>query len=139
VWKVPADGEQAVQLTKQGGYTAVESPDGKELYYERFAQSGIWMVPTTGGEETLLSDLISPNWSTWAVRPEGIYFVGDGKDSGLVLRVYDFTTRKVSQVARLGKGLVAGGGLSISPDGRWVLYSRIDHSSSNIMLVENFR
>ena len=142
VWKVSADGEQAVQLTKQGGYAAVESPDGKELYYERFAESGIWMVPTTGGEETLLSDLISPNWSTWAVRPEGIYFVGDGKDSGLVLRVYDFTTRKVSQVARLGKGaqiLVAGAGLSISPDGRWVLYSRIDHSSSNIMLVENFR
>ena len=142
VWKVPADGEQAVQLTKQGGYAAVESPDGKELYYERFAESGIWMVPTTGGEETLLSDLISPNWSTWAVRPEGIYFVGDGKDSGLVLRVYDFTTSKVSQVARLGKGaqiLVGGAGLSISPDGRWVLYSRIDHSSSNIMLVENFR
>jgi hypothetical protein len=30
------------------------------------------------------------------------------------------------------------GGLSVSPDGRWILYVR-EESESDIMLVENFR
>jgi Tol biopolymer transport system component len=34
VWKIPAEGGQAVQVTKKGGLAApVESPDGKTIYY----------------------------------------------------------------------------------------------------------
>jgi hypothetical protein len=31
------------------------------------------------------------------------------------------------------------GGLSVSPDSKWLLYSRIDEAASDLMLVENFR
>ncbi|HEX4947992.1 MAG TPA: hypothetical protein VFZ34_15075 [Blastocatellia bacterium] len=30
-------------------------------------------------------------------------------------------------------------GLTVSPDGCWLLYTRIDQSGSDIMLMENFR
>jgi hypothetical protein len=29
--------------------------------------------------------------------------------------------------------------LSISPDGRWVLYTQMDQAGSDLMLVENYR
>ena len=35
VWKVPAAGGQAVQITKRGGFAAFESQDGKSLYYAK--------------------------------------------------------------------------------------------------------
>jgi hypothetical protein len=30
-------------------------------------------------------------------------------------------------------------GMSVSPDGRWLLYSQIDDYSSDLVVVENFR
>src|SRR4029450_13781912 len=33
VWKVPASGGEAVRVTHKGGFMALESPDGKWVYY----------------------------------------------------------------------------------------------------------
>ena len=35
VWKMPAQGGDAIQITKKGGYAALESSDGQYLYYAR--------------------------------------------------------------------------------------------------------
>ncbi len=35
VWKMPANGGEAIQVTKDGGYAPLESPDGKFLYYTK--------------------------------------------------------------------------------------------------------
>jgi hypothetical protein len=31
------------------------------------------------------------------------------------------------------------GGLTLSPDGRWMLFTQMDQGGSELMLVENFR
>ena len=33
VWKIPANGGEAIQLTQDGGFAPLESPDGKFLHY----------------------------------------------------------------------------------------------------------
>jgi hypothetical protein len=38
-----------------------------------------------------------------------------------------------------GKPLVWEAGISISADGRWMLYTQVDEDSGDITLVENFR
>ncbi len=42
-------------------------------------------------------------------------------------------------VVSLEKRLTPFGALTVSPDGQRLLYSQIDQSGSDLMLVENFR
>ncbi len=43
-------------------------------------------------------------------------------------------------VGRVEKEPLAGPPtLTVSPDGRWLLYAQLDRQVSNILLVENFR
>ena len=57
MWKISPDGGEALPVTRQGGYVALESPDGKHLYYTKTGipenAEGIWEVPVEGGAETL--------------------------------------------------------------------------------------
>ena len=49
VWKMPSSGEPAVQVTRNGGFAALESPDGKFLYYAKgLTVPGLWRIPTDG-------------------------------------------------------------------------------------------
>ncbi|MGH7185573.1 MAG: LpqB family beta-propeller domain-containing protein, partial [Pseudomonadota bacterium] len=49
IWKMPASGGPAVQLTRKGGFEAVEAPDGKTIYYSKNSGvNGIWTVPSSG-------------------------------------------------------------------------------------------
>jgi hypothetical protein len=40
---------------------------------------------------------------------------------------------------QLEKPLGGVRGLTVSPDGRWILYTQFDQRGSDIMLMENFR
>jgi hypothetical protein len=53
------------------------------------------------------------------------------------LRYYDFASRGVRDVLNLEKYF--SDGLSISPDGRYLLYSQLDDLNSDIMIVESYR
>ena len=52
-----------------------------------------------------------------------------------------FATGQVTQVVALDKPPVryTFPGLSVSPDGRWILCALVERDTSDIMLVENFR
>jgi hypothetical protein len=68
---------------------------------------------------------------------EGGFYSIDGPSGETRLEYFDFATRRSTTVARnLGNVDV---GLTVSPDGRTILYSRVDSSIDDLMLVENFR
>jgi WD40-like Beta Propeller Repeat len=142
IWKVPIEGGQAMQVTRRGGFEGFESPDGRVFYYAKGRDvPGIWQIPVTGGEERLLLDHHKAGyWRLWTVVEKGIYFATANVTSHPIIEFFNFATGKVTQVATLNRPLSRSApGLTVSPDGRWMLFTQLDHSGSDILLVERFR
>jgi serine/threonine protein kinase len=144
VWKVPAGGGKAVQVTRNGGETAFESLDGKFLYYTKEyswpvsvdASAGLWKMPVTGGEENQVLRSVAPR--AFCPVNEGIYFIPEpGIDGKSSIQFLSFASTKVKRVAPISE--LPGEGLSVSPDGRSLLFNQLDEASSDLMLVENFQ
>jgi len=138
VWKVPAEGGQAMQVTKKGGFAALESPDGRFVYY---SNGPIWRVPVNGGEEMPIPGFSEAvPWGQWAVSEPGIYFVRlEASSSRSHIEFFSFATRQVTEIATLEKKIVGGPSLSVSSDGRRILFAQIDRNDSDLVFVENFR
>jgi Tol biopolymer transport system component/DNA-binding winged helix-turn-helix (wHTH) protein len=142
IWKLPVAGGQAVQVTKQGGFDSFEAPDGQWLYYAKGrGVPGIWRMPVAGGEETLVLDHHRAGfWRYWAVTEEGIYFTTAETPDRPLIEFFNFATGKVTTITTMEKRIDGNvPGLSVSPDGRTLIWSQLDQTSSDIMLMENFR
>jgi len=152
VWKAPAGGGEAVPVTKNGGFAAMESVDGRSVFYTNkidqapmtgapmtgvdTASMALWKIEVTGGEESRV--LPSVYRRNFALVNSGIYFVPEpGADGKYFIQFLDFATQKVKMVASIPRPPFLG--FSVSPDEHSILYSQIDESSSDLMLVENFR
>ena len=139
IWKMPAEGGSAVQVTKQGGFEGFESPDGQFFYYAKGrGVSGIWRVPVAGGQETpVLERRQAGLRRAWTVVAEGIYFATTETPSQPMIEFFNFATGKLTTIITIDKPFNAG--LSISPDGRWLIYTQVDRTGRDIMLMENFQ
>jgi dipeptidyl aminopeptidase/acylaminoacyl peptidase len=144
VWKSSVTGENTGPVTRNGGYEAFESPDGKTLFYTKnFFTNGLWSLPVEGGEEVALPQFSSVRPGNWAVADRGIYFV-DFSDVPLKkpapVRFFDLQKRQLSTVGaieifRLDTAI----SFSVTHDGRWMAWRQQDRSESNLMLIDNFR
>ena len=143
VWKMPwtpgaGRESEAVQVTKNGGFLALESPDCRFVYYANSRNNpGLWRVPVPGGEEIqVLPALDDPR--SFAVVEQGVYFIpprnADGTHS---IHFLEFAAGKTFPVATIDKPM--GPRLAVSPDGRSLLYAQVDQEGRDLMLVENFR
>jgi Tol biopolymer transport system component len=148
IWKVPASGGNAVQVPNGVGYAPLESPDGAYIYYVETLDkpSPLLRLPASGGVPVkVLEGVVLANF---VVLEGGIYYIDRPAGQGGVhyldrptgetrLQYFDFATRRSTTVAQnLGNVDLP---LTASPDGRTILYSRIDSSVDDLMLVENFR
>jgi hypothetical protein len=125
----------------KGAREAFESLDGRFVYYAKLDASGIWKVPVEGGEETRVLD--RGGQSVWALTGQGIFFFDlHGSTGAAALKFHNLATGKVTLLREFSKDTpvdTSGTALTVSPDGRWVLYTQYDQSGSNLMLVENYQ
>ena len=141
VWKSPAQGGQAVQVTRdKGAREAFESLDGKFVYFAKLNAPGIWKIPVEGGADTRVIE--QGQMGLWSLARLGICFFDLTHPAGPTLKLYDFATRQVRLLRQFSKEtliLANDTAISVSEGGRWILYTQIDQAGSDLMLVENFR
>jgi hypothetical protein len=70
----------------------------------------------------------------WTLSSGGIYFVPT--EAPKSVRYFDFATKHVRPIFEVDKDF--GSGLSVSADGRWVIYSLVGDLNSDIMVVDHF-
>jgi Tol biopolymer transport system component/DNA-binding winged helix-turn-helix (wHTH) protein len=138
LWKVPFKGGPPVRVTKNGGVYGIESDDGRFLYYSKSIQPGIWRMPLAGGEEVRILDQPGRQWFSWALSPNGIYFL-DGYPPDGKIKFFDFATGKTIFIFALEKPVPVLGGLASSSDGKSLLFGQLESSDSYVTLVKNFR
>ncbi|MEO6334744.1 MAG: hypothetical protein ABIO91_07145, partial [Pyrinomonadaceae bacterium] len=144
IWKIPVVGGDAIIVTKDGGYEALESQDGLSLYFIKFGVPGIFKLDTADpSHETLLvPDQAFESFGEWTVSSDGIYIAQhhyETKDKKPRIEFFSFETEKLEKITELEKDIASFPGLDLSPDGRWLIYGREDIRNHDISLVENFR
>jgi Tol biopolymer transport system component len=140
IWSMPSDGGAATQITRDGGMQAREGVDGM-LYYTKVPEdgAGLWRVPREGGPAVKVLD--KPFTGSWALNNKGIYFVDldVGAGSPRPVKFFSFATRQTTQIGTVEARVTQQAGLTISPDGRWLLYAKLERNEADLMLVDNFR
>jgi Tol biopolymer transport system component len=138
-WRIPSTGGEAVQITRHGAFQPEESPDGRLLYYGKYRTHGLWSIPVAGGEEQQILNSISGG--NWTVGSGGIYYFEfpEDPDAPKLAKFYSFKSGKSIQIGIVEPTVVDGyEGFSLSPDGRWLLYTD-SVKNSDLMLVDHFR
>jgi Tol biopolymer transport system component/DNA-binding winged helix-turn-helix (wHTH) protein len=140
VYRCPASGGDAVLLSK--GAEAInprESFDGKTVYFaSNYNQSTLTQValPWQPGSKSKVDGMpLIKNAELWTLSRSGVYFVP--AEASRSLRYFDFASRQIRPVFEVDKDFVSG--LSLSPAGRWIIYSLVGDVNSDIMLVDHFR
>ena len=90
--------------------------------------------PPSGGEPVKVLDGVV--WYNFCLVDGGAYYI-DRSEGETRLRYLDLATGRSTTVARnLGE---VGAWMTASRDGKTILYTRVDSSTDDVMLVDDFR
>jgi Tol biopolymer transport system component len=139
IWKLPVTGGAPTRVTPKTAIFALEGTDGKNIYFvegSTLAVAGaLWRQPLGQGAPEKLVDGVMP--LAFDVLDRGIYYLGDVAGGSVLF--YDFATRQSIVVAKSVAPSNASASLSVSADGRTILFTRIDTRVDDLMLVDKFR
>jgi serine/threonine protein kinase/WD40 repeat protein len=138
IWRIPVQGGMAEQITTNGGYVALESADGKSLYYTKTGSYGgepLYVRRFSGTEETQVLEHVAGR--AFDLLADGIYYAASSGPRTAEIRVHEFRTGRNRIVSAI-EGL-PGLGLSVSPDGSRVLFTKFVSAGTDLMLLEDFR
>jgi Tol biopolymer transport system component len=149
IWRIPSEGGPEQPVTRDGGYMAFETTDGKSLVYQREHDRGgtpVLLRPVAGGSP---QELVKCAYG-FSVSARGVYYYPCASSGLLVplspsrrteVRLVDLKTRNDRLVLTLGD-LVYGDlfwGPRFSPDGRTIVYTKVVNWGEDLMMIENFR
>jgi Tol biopolymer transport system component/DNA-binding winged helix-turn-helix (wHTH) protein len=137
-YRIAAEGGTAERLPSEPyALRPIESPDGAFLYLaSREVSPELERVTLSKRPGNAVSEAILRvrDSLVWDVTPGGIYFVP--ADSPKTVRYFDFGSHGTREVFKIEKDFDSG--FSVSPDGRYLLYSQVDEENADIMLMDRY-
>jgi Tol biopolymer transport system component len=143
IWRKRISDEGETQITKEGGFNGMESPNGLDLYYVRDAsKTSIWRMSLNGGKSTQVLEALGPGmWGYWTISGRSLFYLqrkAMGSAPADIFRM-DIVTGITEKLGKTQFDVNHDDkGIAISPDGRWLLYAQRDVDRSSIMLVDGW-
>ncbi len=136
IWRTALNDDDIKQITTTSGIMALTSVDGQSIYFSKPGISGIWHMPVAGGAETLTVNDLDPylDIGKWLVSQTGIYYVKKTTKTNPTLTFYDFNSHQTKPIAEITRSTI-GPSFSLSADNEWLLYTKVDKSHGDIMLI----
>jgi hypothetical protein len=134
---VPFAGGPSEQVTRDGGFFARLSPDGKTAFYMKSRWSGpLFARPLAAGPERQ----VLPYVNLFAFIPvnDGIYYIGLRSNAGTFpLQFFEFASGASRTLAMIDGEVDLG--LTVSPDRKTILITKSATSGADLMMIENFQ
>lgn len=142
IWKQPASGGAKSQVTHDGAYLSRESPDGKWIYFSKYGREEIYRmsVSCVSGAKVVVGSPYHPQPGGWALTQSELLFIDRAtREHSAVIRAYNPSAKAMRSIVSLDEVFADRNdiGLSVSPDEKWLLYSQLDRSGSNVVLAES--
>jgi len=137
LYRIAATGGPAERFTEHVSSYCVVSAD--RVIFNVMESTGVllWMRSVGGGAQAPLEGMPRIRYEdAWAATPAGIYFT-DSSSQPVQVDYYDLSSRRTRTLMTLKQTPVpgVGPGISVSPDGHWLLYGQSGDESSEIMLA----
>ena len=135
-------------MTRDRGYEAFSSPDGRFLFYCKGPVRGdselyleLWKQPIGGGAETRVLDEVRPG--LWGLAGNDLFWLAPASaDRSATISVLHLSTGKREELYRFPKDiqpLTFGNPFALSSDARSFLLNLLDRNDRDLKVVENFR
>lgn len=137
LYRFASSGGRAERVTERSSSYSVVV--GDRVFFNRMEPDGVvlWTEPVAGGPEQRIEQLPKLRYDdSWAATAAGIYFT-DSSSKPVSVNFFEFATRTTRRLMTLKQTPVPGSGpgITVSPDGRWLLYTQVDDEQSEIMLA----
>ena len=131
IYKMPVDGSEAVAITRNTGFHAIESADGQYLYFARQEDSSLWRRHLASGTETRLFEL--PDWNRgWSLAAQSVFYLRPN-GGGFSIRNRNLSTGADEELySDWGRAFY----LTLTPDEQHVLFSREDRLKSELFVAD---
>jgi eukaryotic-like serine/threonine-protein kinase len=139
IWRVPVSGGVSERIVRGvGGPLACESADGKSVVYQtKDADSPLMVMAFAGGQPQQLVACVKS--TAFGIGSNGVYYVPCDPSPDPPLHVRDLKTGRDQRLGTLDGLKSRPMGLSVSPDGKSIIYTKRVLTRADLMLIENFK
>jgi len=139
IWKVPAKGGAALQVTSNESQEPMISPDNRFLFYNW--QGSLYQLDLDRTESPPVK--MATNGfigRQWTIQGESLYFVSSGESGQQRLTRLNYRTQQSQELCSIQRTFFKWEpGLTISPDETLVAFSFLNHTLGDLMIVEGWQ